>query len=72
MYWIPGEERPRIPVRVAAHGPGAIAIYLSAYGHRPWAVAKALHLTYSELLEHEYRDVYEKTPSFDWEGYEYE
>ena len=72
MYWIAGDERPRIPLRVAAHGPGAIGVYLSAYGHSPWAVAKALGLTYPELLEHKRRDVYKKTPSFDWEENKYE
>lgn len=71
MYWIPGEERPRIPLRVAALGPGAIGIYLSAYGHCPWAISKALNLTYTELMKEEYR-VYKKTPSFDWEGCDYE
>jgi len=72
MYWTPGKERPRIPLRVAARGPGAIGIYLSAYGHNPWAVSKALNLTYPQLLKHEYRDVFKQTPSFKWDGYDYE
>jgi len=67
MYWVPGQDRPRIPVRVTSRGPGAIGLYLFAYGHRPWAVAKALGLTYTKLFEHLREDVYEKTPSFSWE-----
>jgi len=72
MYWVSGDGRPRIPLRVAAHGSGAIGIYLSAHGHRLWAISKALNLTYAQLLEHKYRDVYVQTPSFEWEGYNYE
>jgi len=72
MYMEPGICRPRVPVRVARHGLGAIAVYLWAHGHDGWSVAKALTLTYAELDRLVYKDVYTQTPSFQWEGFEYE
>jgi len=72
MYMTPGETRPRVPVRVARYGPGAIAVYLWAHGHGGWSVAKALTLTYAELDRRVYEDVYTQTPSFQWEGFDYE
>ena len=67
MYWVRGQARPRIPVRVASRGLGAMGLYLLAHGHRPWAVARGLGLTYAKLFEHLREDVYEETPSFNWE-----
>ncbi|WP_152420887.1 hypothetical protein [Halorubrum coriense] len=67
MYWVRGQDRPQIPVRVASRGLGAIGLYLLAHDHRPWAVARALGLTYAKLFEHLREDVYEETPSFNWE-----
>jgi len=72
MYMQPGKNRPRVPVRVARYGPGAIAVYLWAHGHDGWSVAKALTLTYAELDRRVYHDVYAQTPSFEWEGFDYE
>jgi len=67
MYWAAGERRPRIPVRIISRGLGAVGLYLFAHEHRSWAVARALGLTYATLFEHIKEDVYERTPSFDWE-----
>lgn len=67
MYWVAGQDRPQIPVRVAIRGLGAIGLYLLAHDHRPWAVAKALRITYAKLFEHLKEDVYEQTPSFNWD-----
>ncbi len=68
MYLSKGTCRPRIPLRVARHGPGAIAIYLYAHDHGPMMVKKALGLTYHELTEYIYTDVVSETPSFQWDN----
>jgi len=67
MYWAAGECRPRVPVQIISRGLGAAGVYLFAHDHRSWAVARALGLTYATLFEHIKEDVYERTPSFDWE-----
>lgn len=72
MYMISGACRPCVPVRVARQGLGAIGVYLFAHGHTGMSVAKALALTYAELDRRVYYDVYTETPSFEWEGFDYE
>jgi len=67
MYWAAGECRPRVPVQIISRGLGAAGVYLFAHDHRSWEVARALGLTYATLFEHIKEDVYERTPSFDWE-----
>lgn len=72
MYMVPGACRPRVPVRVARQGLGSIGVYLFAHGHSGLSVSRALTLTYAELDKRIYHDVYTKTPSFEWEGFDYE
>ena len=72
MYMVPGACRPRVPVRVAQKGLGAVGVYLFAHGHNGQSVSKALSLTYAELDNRIYHDVYTQTPSFEWEGFDYE
>lgn len=72
MYMHQGTYRPRVPLRVARHGPGAMALYLTAHGHNVLMVKKALALTYHELTVRVAVDVYPETPSFEWEGPDYD
>ena len=72
MYRMSGTYRPRIPLRVVSRGLGAVAVYLSAHGHRPLPIKNALALTYAEQCRRIYKDVYEPTTSFEWDGFNYE
>lgn len=72
MYFTSRTYRPRIPLRVARHGLGAMSLYLTAHNHNVLHVKKALGLTYHELTVRIAVDVYPETPSFEWEGPEYE
>ena len=72
MYRMSGTYRPRVPVRVVSRGLGAVAVYLSAHGHGPLPIKNALALTYSEQCKRIYKDVYERTTSFEWDGFDYD
>jgi len=50
MYMKSGESRPRVPVRVARHGPGAIGVYLWAHGHDGQSVADVLAILINSIL----------------------
>ena len=69
MYVAEGTFRPRIPLRVARCGAGAIAQYLLVHGHDVLMVKQALGLTYHRLMERMHLDVCPETPSFNCEGW---
>lgn len=70
MYFVEGTFRPRIPLRVARCGAGAIAQYLTAHGHNVLMVKQALGLTFHQVMERMHTDVCVETPSFECEGWE--
>ena len=65
MYVVEGTYRPRIPLRVARCGVGAIAQYLLVHGHDVLMVKQALAVTFHRLMERIHQDVCIETPSFE-------